>query len=884
MSTPLLVTKLYIPPPGPKVIRRPRLVERLNEGLHRKLTLISAPAGFGKTTLVSEWVADSERLTAWLSLDEADNDPTRFLTYLTAALQTVAANVGGAILNVLQSPRPPSTESILTTLLNEIATLPDNIVLVLDDYHAIDAKAVDDAIAFLLDHLPPRMHLMITTREDPRLSLARLRARDQMTELRAADLRFTAAEAAEFLNPVMGLSLTAKDIAVLEDRTEGWIAGLQLAAISMRGHVNPTRFIQSFSGSHRFVLDYLVEEVLQRQSARIQSFLLRTSILDRLSGPLCDAVLGDPSASGQVTLEYIESANLFLLPLDDERRWYRYHHLFAELLRQRLYQCAASSTGNEPAEGAELHVRASVWFEGAGLEIEAFRHAAAANDLARAERLIEGKGVPLYVRGGVAPVLNWLESLPAPAMDARPSLWVMFAAVLSIIGQITRIEPKLQAAEVALQGVAPDDRTRDLIGRIASLRSLVALLAADPRQMETIIVQSRRALEYLHPDNLSARASAIWKLGLAYLYQGNRSLARQAFAEAISASESSGNIHVNILATTCLGNVQEIDNQLYLAAETYQRALQLIGEPPGPVACEAHVGLARISYQWNDLDAAQQHGQQSVQLARQIDIASVVSSELFLAHLQLAQGNVTGATASLAQTEQTVRQRNFWFRTPEVIAVQVVVQLRNGNVDEAAELAQTHDLPLSLARVRLAQGDTNAALAVLGSLSQQLKEKGWEDERLKVMVFQAVVHHAHDEQDKALQLLSDALALAKPGGYIRLFVDEGAPMAHLLAEAAAQGIMPDYTRRLLAAIEAEAPAGERQPDPASPAQSLIEPLSPRELEVLRLIAQGLSNHEIGERLYLALSTVKGHNRVIFGKLGVQRRTEAVARARGLSLL
>jgi LuxR family maltose regulon positive regulatory protein len=310
----------------------------------------------------------------------------------------------------------------------------------------------------------------------------------------------------------------------------------------------------------------------------------------------------------------------------------------------------------------------------------------------------------------------------------------------------------------------------------------------------------------------------------------------------------------------------------------------LIGEPPGPVACEAHVGLARISYQWNDLDAAQQHGQQSVQLARQIDIASVVSSELFLAHLQLAQGNVTGATASLAQTEQTVRQRNFWFRTPEVIAVQVVVQLRNGRVDEAAELAQTHDLPLSLARVRLAQGDTNTALAVLGSLSQQLKEKGWGDERLKVMVFQAVVHHAHDEQDKALQLLSDALALAKPGGYIRLFVDEGASMAHLLAEAAAQGIMPDYTRRLLAAIEAEAPAGERQPDPASPAQSLIEPLSPRELEVLRLIAQGLSNHEIGERLYLALSTVKGHNRVIFGKLGVQRRTEAVARARGLSLL
>jgi len=398
MSTPLLVTKLYVPPPRPKVISRPRLIERLDEGLHRKLTLISAPAGFGKTTLVSEWVADCGRLTAWLSLDEADNDPTRFLAYLVAALQTVAANIGGGVVGALQSLQPPPTESILTALLNEITTLPDDIVLVLDDYHVIDAKSIDGALTFLLEHLPPRMHLVIATREDPQLPLARLRARGQMTELRAAELRFTTYEAAAFLNEVMGLNLSAADIAALDDRTEGWIAGLQLAAISMQGHQDVTRFIQSFTGSHHFVLDYLVEEVLQQQSPGVQSFLLRTSILDQLCGPLCDAVLLDHSASGQEILQYIERANLFLVPLDNERRWYRYHHLFAELLRQRL-QHAADSTVDKVEEVTALHGRASVWYETNGLEIEAFQHAAAANDVARSERLIEGRGMPLQFRG-----------------------------------------------------------------------------------------------------------------------------------------------------------------------------------------------------------------------------------------------------------------------------------------------------------------------------------------------------------------------------------------------------------------------------------------------------------------------------------------------------
>src|SRR6059058_2639080 len=411
--TPILATKLYLPRLRPNVVSRPRLRERLNEGLHRKLTLISAPAGFGKTTLVSEWVASCDRQVAWLSLDEGDSDPTRFLTYLVAALRTIAPTLGEGVLGVLQSPQPPPPEAMLTALLNEITRLPDHFVLVLDDYHVIDAKPVDIALTYLLEHLPPQMHLVIATREDPQLPLARLRARGHLTELRATDLRFTPSEAAAFLNQGMGLNLSAEDIARLSTRTEGWIAGLQLAAISMQGHQDATSFITSFTGSHHFVLDYLVEEVLQQQPESIQTFLLRTSILDRLCGPLCDAVLLTPSGSGQETLEYIEHANLFLVPLDNERRWYRYHHLFADLLRQRLHQSSASSTGDEVGDVTELHSRASVWYEDHGLEIEAFHHAAAANDVARAERLIEGEGMPLQFRGAGAPVLSWLESLPA---------------------------------------------------------------------------------------------------------------------------------------------------------------------------------------------------------------------------------------------------------------------------------------------------------------------------------------------------------------------------------------------------------------------------------------------------------------------------------------
>lgn len=406
MAAPILATKLYIPLPRPNVVPRPHLIARLNAGRHRKLTLISAPAGFGKSTLVSAWVAVCERSVAWLSLDEGDNDPARFLAYLVAALQTITPNIGAGIVRMLQSPQPPPAESILTVLLNEITTISDNFMLVLDDYHVIDAKPVDTALTFLLTHLPPQMHLVIVTREDPQLPLARLRAQGHLTELRTTNLRFTRSEAADFLNQAMGLNLSIEHIAALETRTEGWVAGLQLAGLSMQGQQDPIGFITSFTGSHRFVLDYLVEEVLSQLPERIQTFLLGTSLLEYMCGPLCDAVMPDRSVSGQATLEYLERANLFIVPLDNERRWYRYHQLFMDLLRQHLHQCITASPAhaeNHVNEVNELHIRASQWYEDHGLTIEAFRHAAAANDLERAERLIHAAARQPLMEGIVLP-------------------------------------------------------------------------------------------------------------------------------------------------------------------------------------------------------------------------------------------------------------------------------------------------------------------------------------------------------------------------------------------------------------------------------------------------------------------------------------------------
>lgn len=877
MQMPLIfTTKLYVPQPPPEVVVRPRLIQQLDKGLHRKLTLVSAPAGFGKTTLISAWIANLNHSAAWLSLDEGDNDPVRFITYLIAALQTIEENFADGILGALQSPQPPPIESLLPDFVNQLHQIPQEYILVLDDYHVIDVAPVDTILSALVDHMPPQMHLVITTREDPPLPLARLRARGKLTEIRAADLRFSADEAAEFLNQVMGLNLSAEDVAALETRTEGWIVGLQLAAISMQGEDDASGFIESFTGSHHFVLDYLLEEVLNHQPQSIQDFLLKTSILDRLCGSLCDALIADSENSGQDMLETVRNANLFLIPLDNERRWYRYHHLFADLLRRRLQQLDETTTTIP-----ELHSRTSQWYEENGLEIEAFQHAAAAGDIERAALLIEGNGSPLYYRGAATIVTNWLDTLPNEVMDSKPSLWVTFALALTTSFRNDDVRSKLQAAEAALRDVPLDDENRDLIGQIAAMW---AAIAAPQYDVETTITQSKRALEYLHPDNLPVRTMVSWLLGYGHYLQGDRVASKKIIIDTIELGRKSGNVIFALAAATNLGILQENENRLDLAEKTFRDILQMAGDPLSPGNCEAYLGLARSSYEWNDLAAAEEHVQTAAMLADQIhNIDTPAACGHFYARLRMAQGDLDAADEFLAEAEQFAQQRGYERRMLDIAETKVRLLIERGDVVAAGRIAENHDLLMSQARVHLAQDDLTSALQILNEYEQDMLEKGWLDEQLKVKVLQAIVLDVYGEEDVAIEALHTALEWAKPSGYCRLFVDEGEVMAELLAKAAGRGIMPDYTRKLLAAFELEA-QHDSVPAYHLGEQPLIEPLSDRELEILQLVADGLSNREISERLYLALSTVKGHNRNIYDKLQVQRRTEAVARARELGLL
>ena len=912
MSTPILRTKLYLPPPRPNIVSRPGLIKRLNESLSAgcELTLISASAGFGKTTLLSEWMAGCQRSAAWLSLDEGDNDPIRFLTYLVAALQTlapseaegIAPQMGAGVLAALQSPQPPSIESILISLLNDISAIPVSFILVLDDYHMLESAVVDQALAFLVEHQPVQMHLVIATREDPPLPLARLRARGQLAEVRAADLRFTPAEAADFLNRVMSLNLSAEDITALETRTEGWVAGLQLAALSMQGRDDVSEFIQSFTGSHHFVLDYLLEEVLEKQSDRILMFLLFTSILDRLCGSLCDAVLGGSSPvctqeiTGQKTLESLARANLFTVPLDNERRWYRYHHLFGTLLRQRL---AERCTGEEIAE---LHIRASEWFENNGLMLEAFQHASAANDVERAERLMESRAMGLHLRSVTSTILNWLDTLPAPVLDARPLLRVRSVTLALMAWRVAGVEEKLRAAEAAVAAALErsplDARARDLLGQIACGRATWALTRYDT---QAILTQARRALECLHPENYTFLFTANWALATANLLLGNRPAAAQACQQALAFSQKSGSIFSRMLATTILGNLQKMDNQLHQAAETYGRVLELAGDNPFPSAGQVQLNLAEIYYEWNDLETAERLGIQSQELMRQYGqlIDRFIVGEVFIARLQLARGDAGGASDLLAEAERSAHQKNFLRRLPDIMPAQVLVQIQQGQLAKAEQLARQYELPLSQAQVFIAQENPSAALVLLKPLRQQMEANGWADELLKVLVLEAIALQALGDKDRAVQVLGEALALAEPGGFVRIFVDQGEAMRSLL-QLLIEDQSPNrdrslsgYAGRLLAAFRQPAAVPKStnnqqktdmtEPE-VQPAKSrLVEPLSERELEVLRLLRSELSGPEIAKQLIVSLNTVRTHTKNIFRKLGVNNRRAAVRRAEELTL-
>lgn len=875
----ILLTKLYIPKPRPKAVRRPRLVEKLSEGMHRKLTLISAPAGYGKTALVSEWLADAPVSVAWLSLDGGDDDLGRFLRCVIAAMQTIEPSVGKGLLPMPKAAESSPSEAMLLSLLHDLHSLSPAMVLVLDDYHLLRSPSIHEAVAFLLERMPPQLHLVITTRAQPPLPLARMRAKDQLTEVHAGDLRFAQREAGEFLCQGMGLVLSETSVGILAERTEGWIAGLQLVALALRREGEPDRLIQSFPPNHPYVWDYLVEEVLNQETESIQSFLLQTSVLERMSGPLCDAVLSDGEHTvragfGEATLALLDRANLFLVALNSERRWYRYHHLFAELLRKRL----------DPTVAASLHIRASSWYEANGFALEAFHHAVCAHDTKRAARLAEGAGLPLIFRGAVTPVLQWLESLGEQEKNELPGLWVMQASALLMTGKTTGVEPKLQAAEKVLQAVEQSDMTRDLLGHIAAIR---ASLAVSKHDAERIVAESHRALELLHPENVPVRTATLWARGYGCQLRGEWAEASVAYTQALANSERVGHVLITMLATLGLGMIQEMESRLYLGERSYLRVLKLAGDPPLPAACKAHLGLARLYYEWDEREKALEHTRQSVKWAKQLEQTDcVVESEIFLARLKLAQGDASGAARMLAESDHTVQRQNFTVQLPQLLAVQTMVQLHKGNLAAAERLATANgQLASTRARVYLAKGNSAQAVAILKPWHQELEQTRQERERIEAKLLLAVALLGHGEKRQAVQLLREALALAEPGGLVRTFVDEAALLLPLLREWTAAEAASEYCGKLLAAMNQLAPVhGTGQPAQAQQAESLIEPLSNRELEVLRLIAQGFSNQQISERLFIALPTVKGHNRVIFEKLQVKRRTEAVARARELGLL
>jgi LuxR family maltose regulon positive regulatory protein len=900
----LLATKLYIPLPRPRLVARPRLLERLNQGLAGRLVLISGPAGFGKTTLLSAWAPEAYAHVAWLSLDPADNDPARFWIYAIAALQTIREGLGAAALAALQSPQPPAMEPLLTGLINDIAACgPEPLVLVLDDLHLITAPPIHEALLFLVDHLPPAMHLVLSGRADPPWPLARLRAQGKMIELRTDDLRFTAAEVAAFLNDVMGLGLSAADIAALDDRTEGWIVGLQMAALSMQGRSDAPAFIQAFRGSHRFILDYLVEEVLDRQPGDVQGFLHQTSVLDRLTAPLCDAVTGHTDS--QAVLTQLERANLFLVPLDDERRWYRYHHLFADLLESRLER-------SQPDQVAVLHRRASAWYEEQQMIVEAVAHALAARDVERVAHLVEENVLGLMEHGNLGVLVEWLNALPGELVRSRPWLSIARAWALAYTGSFDAVTPCLQDAAQALEG-APQSRSAldpdevaHVKGHIDAIRCYVLDLTGGDRQLAIELAHS--ALAQLPESDWRARGFVAVLLGLGYRLDMAYAVAHEALAKALAIAKASDQKYVLIDVLCQIARVESDQGRLRQAAATCREALRQADEYGGsgrsrlPVVSYALETLGDILHEWNELDAALDCAQQALALAQQWgDADSLLGAYWILVAVRISRREFARALESIQERAGLAATLPRYRRG--TVAMEALTRLAMNDLATASqradELAAYTDeawrmerlIPVYLAQFR--QGLRPSLDDVLDHLAhafQVVEAADCQVGMVQILVLQAMALQATGRGEQARAALTRALALAEPEGYVRTFIDQGAPMGEMLATIlAAQRTRRDepshrmagYVTRLLAALAGERP-GEKPA--ALPSPALVEPLSAREMEVLRLLATDLSTPEIARELVVSANTVRSHVKCIYGKLNAHGRIEAIQQARELGLL
>ena len=914
---PLLATKLFAPPSPPGEVRRPRLLERMHEGARGRLTLLSAPAGFGKTTLASAWAHATDLPVAWLSLDEEDADPARFLAYLITALREVGGELGADALAALASPRPPPLPSLVNGLLNELTGLSHDVAVVLDDYHAADDRSVDELVGLLADRSPPRVHLIVSTREDPDLPLARLRARGHLTELRAADLRFTPEEAVAFFDGHTGDALSVAAVEALESRTEGWIAGLQLAALSLRGRDDATAFVRAFAGDHRHVADYLVDEVLRRQPDDVREFLLATSVLERLSAPLCEAVTGRERCDR--LLRDLERGNLFLVPLDDRRRWYRYHHLFGEMLRAHL-------EAERPVCARELRARASAWFEAENEPDAAVRYALDAGDGGRVAALAERFG--RAVRGSFRPrtVLGWLDALPDALLRSRPLASVEYARAANDVGDLAEAERRIADAEAWLAatelgdgapprgvgnpGVRDDlDPHRPVRAAIATARAYLAQSRGD---LPGVVEHAQRALEALPEDDAFERGVVSCLQGLAQWSRGELDAGHDAFAEGIAAMTRAGG-RLGLGPTEVLADMRRAQGRLGDAERLYEEALQGLDDggdaPMG--AANLHLGRAEVAFERGDRAEADRRLARSEALGE----AAVQPGTEFRWHLARAHraqddGDLAAALHELDEAERRAHPTPIPDVRP-IPALRARVQLQRGDVAAAEAWAAARGLSaddppsylhefehLVLARTLLARAPRDADAAsreaaslLLERLLRLADEQGRAGSATEILVVAASAHAAGGEIEAATDALERALRLAAPEEWLRVFTGEGPELGRLLKKAAARRPLPPFAGAVAAALRARSAEGERRPPAASRTgpgtglgQPLLEPLTERELEVLGLIAEGLSNREIAARLFRALPTVKGYNREIFAKLQVQRRTEAIARARELGLL
>ncbi|MFN8535961.1 MAG: hypothetical protein U0232_00600 [Thermomicrobiales bacterium] len=881
MIGPLLETKVYLPRPRRALVLRSRLHERLDRGVEGGLTLVSAPPGFGKTTLLAEWLgaaSASERSAAWLSLDQGDNQPGVFWTYLIAALRTVVPGIGTGALALLESPQPVPIDAILTTLVNELAALPHDVVLVLDDYHVIDAREVREGMVFLLDHLPARLHLVIASRADPALPLTRLRVRGELTEIRVADLRFAADEAAAFLNATMGLALSTSEVAALETRTEGWIAGLQLAALSLQGRADVPSFVRAFAGDDRYVLDYLVEEVLQRQPAAVRAFLLDTAILDRLSGSLCDAVTGREGGAG--VLEALERGNLFVVPLDDKRHWYRYHHLFADVLRAYLLD-------EQPERVPELHRRASAWFEQHGESSEAIRHALAAGDFARVAALIE-RALPVLRRSRMGVTLiGWLAALPDDVIRQRPVLSVVYAWALLEHNQFDGVEARLRDAERWFAAAADEpgrpgvlssemivedeEEFRRLPATIAIYRAAQTQAVGD---VAATVVHARRVLDLVPEDDHLRRGAAAGFLGLASWASGDLEAAYGTYAAGMESLRRAGHIADFIGGALVMADIRVAQGRLRDAERILEQGVQRAteqGDPRLHGPADLLLALGEIGRERNDLEAATRHLLRSRELAVGMGVPHDRSRWcVAMARVREAEGDLDGALDLLDEAER-LEVRGYLPQVRTVAARKVRVWVAHGRLGDALGwvrergLSPDDDLSylrefehLTLVRVLLARDvadrtrrATQEVPRFLARLLHAAEAGGRLGSVIENLVLQALAYRARGDVVAALGPLGRALALAEPEGYVRVFLDEGPPLVALLEAAAKQGIAPNVVTRLLAG---EGKAEER----TSAKQDVVEPLSERELDVLRLLGTDLDGPEIARELMVSLNTMRTH--------------------------